>query len=108
MLAADGVPSVIPVNPTSLPMTSPVTLRRRLGPGMQVAQPYGATAFPSSYSTLAADSDTYELIADDTLTVEASAIPEFPTVMAAIGVAGLCCGIYLWMRRRYRRQVAMA
>ena len=32
--------------------------------------------------------------------VLASAIPEFPTVIAAIGVAGLCFVIYWWMRKR--------
>lgn len=67
-----------------------------------VVQPSGATAFPSDYSTLSGAPDDYKLIADDTFTVEASAIPEFPTVMAAIGVAGLCYGIYFWMRKRYQ------
>jgi len=42
-------------------------------------------------------------IADDSFVVDASAIPEFPEVMAAIGVAGLCFGIYYWMRKRARR-----
>ena len=49
-------------------------------------------------------SDGTTLIADDTFTVTLAAIPEFPTVMAAIGVAGLCFGIYFWMRQKYRRQ----
>jgi len=71
-----------------------------------VVQPSGATSFPSDYATLSAAPDTYDLIADDTCTVEASAIPEFSTVMAAIGVAGLCFGIYWWMRKKYRRQLA--
>ena len=35
-----------------------------------------------------------------TFEVTAAAIPEFPTVMAAIMVAGLCFGIYYWMRKR--------
>ncbi len=39
-------------------------------------------------------------VADDVFDVAASAIPEFPEVMAAIGVAGLCFGIYYWMRKR--------
>jgi len=30
----------------------------------------------------------------------AAAIPEFPTGLAAIVVAGLCFGIYWWMRKR--------
>ena len=65
-----------------------------------VAQPSGATAFPSAYSTLSPDPDTYELIGDDTCTIDPSAIPEFPTIMAAIGVTGLCFAIYYWMKRR--------
>ncbi len=39
-------------------------------------------------------------VADDVFNVAATAIPEFPEVMAAIGVAGLCFGIYWWMRKR--------
>ncbi len=41
-----------------------------------------------------------DLIADDTFTVDQAAIPEFPAVIASISVAGLCFGIYYWMRRR--------
>ena len=33
-------------------------------------------------------------------TVTGAAIPEFPTILASIVVAGLCFGIYWWMRRR--------
>lgn len=40
------------------------------------------------------------LIADDTFTVTLAAIPEFPTVITAIVVAGLCFVIYYWMRKR--------
>lgn len=54
----------------------------------------------NSYATITASPETYGLLADDSYTVEAPAIPEFPTVFAAIGVAGLCFGIYYWMRRR--------
>ncbi len=39
-------------------------------------------------------------IRECTFTVTQEAIPEFPTVMAAIVVAGLCFGIYYWMRKR--------
>jgi len=49
--------------------------------------------------------DTYDAswshtLADASFTVESSAIPEFPTVFAAIGVAGLCFAIYYWMRKK--------
>ena len=50
-------------------------------------------------------SDGTTLIADDTFTVDQAAIPEFPTIMAAIGVSGLCFGIYYWMRRKRVRRV---
>ena len=73
-----------------------------------VVQPSGATSFDTDYTTVSANPDTYDLIADDTFTVQQDVIPEFPTVMAAIGVAGLCFGIYFWMRKRYRKQAAMA
>jgi hypothetical protein len=65
-----------------------------------VVQPSGATAFPSDYSVLSGAPNTYQLIGDDTCSVDETAIPEFSTVMAAIGVAGLCFGIYYWMRKR--------
>jgi len=59
--------------------------------------------------------DTYDAakldpnyVVEDDFIVDASAIPEFPTVMAGIGVAGLCFGIYYWMRKRKQRQVATA
>ncbi len=38
--------------------------------------------------------------ADDSFEVLPSAIPEFPTVITAIGVVGLCFGIYYWMRKK--------
>ncbi len=65
-----------------------------------VIQPSGATSFPATYATLTADPDTYQLIADDTFSVNASAIPEFPTVIAGIVVAGLSFWIYYWMKKR--------
>jgi len=73
-----------------------------------VVQPAGATSFDDSYTIVSNNPDTYDLIADDTCTVEASAIPEFSTVMAAIGVAGMCFGVYWWMRKKYRRKMARA
>lgn len=65
-----------------------------------LAQPFGATAFPATYDAAVAAPDTYKLIANDSFTAQASAIPEFPTVVAGIVVAGLCFGIYYWMRQR--------
>jgi hypothetical protein len=55
---------------------------------------------PAAYADAIADPD---YVVDDSFTVAASAIPEFPAVMAAIGVAGLCFGIYYWMRKRVHR-----
>ncbi len=60
----------------------------------------GYTGFDTSYTTVVNNPDTYGLIANDNFNVQASAIPEFPTILAAIVVAGLCFGIYYWMRKR--------
>lgn len=45
------------------------------------------------------------IVEDDTFDVQASAIPEFPTVITMMVAIGLSFGIYYWMRRRYHRQV---
>ncbi len=52
---------------------------------------------PATYSMAIAHPN---YIIDDDFYVAQSAIPEFPTVIAAIVVAGLCFGIYYWMRKR--------
>ena len=63
---------------------------------------YVQTADPPSYSTLDPDiiTDDISYTGGFAFYVAPGAIPEFPTVMAGIGVAGLCFGIYWWMRRR--------
>jgi len=58
----------------------------------------GATA--GTWHAKAYLSDGTTLIADDTFTVTSAAIPEFPTVITAIVVSGLCFVIYYWMRKR--------
>ena len=50
---------------------------------------------PSTY-----DSTWEHIILDDSFTVTESAIPEFPTALAAMVALALCAGIYLWMRRK--------
>ena len=45
-----------------------------------------------------------EKIAEDTFTVAASAIPEFPTAMAGFAVVIMCFGLYYWMRKRRLQQ----
>ena len=65
-----------------------------------LAQPAGATAFPSDYNTAVGAPETYNLIANDSFTVQPSAIPEFSTVIAGIVVAVTCFGIFYWMRKR--------
>ncbi|MFC2017625.1 hypothetical protein ACFLUD_04360, partial [Chloroflexota bacterium] len=39
-------------------------------------------------------------VVEDSFEVGPSAIPEFPTVMAGIAVAGMCGAIYYWMKKR--------
>ena len=54
------------------------------------------TAAPPTYNEAIALPE-YEV--HDAFYVHQAAIPEFPTIMAAIGVAGLCFGIYYRMRK---------
>ncbi len=61
---------------------------------------------PSDNYTAATTAPGYTI--EDSFEITAAAIPEFPTVFTAIGVAGLCFGIYWWMRKKYQRQVVMA
>lgn len=50
--------------------------------------------------TYAACSGTAGYVVEDSFEVTPEAIPEFPTVMAGITVAGLCSVIYYFMRKR--------
>ncbi len=52
---------------------------------------------PTNYNDVAT---TAGYVVEDSFTVDAAAIPEFPTVIAGIIVVGLCFGIYYWMRKR--------
>jgi len=71
-------------------------------PGNWQVTVYTQYANPSSYS--ATDPD---IVTDDisyggyAFYVDESAIPEFPSVLAAISSLTLCSGIYLWMKRRW-------
>ncbi len=65
---------------------------------------------PDTYDPASYDAGDANIAVDDTsytggyaFSVAETAIPEFATVIAAIGVAGLCFGIYYWMRKRYLR-----
>jgi len=69
----------------------------------RAAGTWNAVAFDiggSPPTTYAACSGAAGYVVEDDFIVDTDAIPEFPTVFAAIGVAGLCFGVYYWMRRR--------
>lgn len=61
-----------------------------------------STALPAAYSAIdtAAEQAANNVIADDTFTVNASALPEFPSPLVALVAAALSAGGYLWLRRR--------
>ncbi|GAI29972.1 unnamed protein product [marine sediment metagenome] len=62
--------------------------------------------YPTEYDPSSYDPADTNIVADDTLYAGGYAFDVVAitvTVIAAIGVAGLCFGIYYWMRRRYRR-----
>ena len=73
-----------------------------------LVQPASATAFPSAYNDAIAAPDTYSLLANDSFTVDQSAIPEFTSVITGIAVAGMCAVIYWWMRKRVHRVYGVA
>ena len=53
------------------------------------------TSPPETYTA-----DDPNSVVEDSFDVTAAAIPEFPTAITAIAVAGMCFGIYYWMRKR--------
>lgn len=77
--------------------------------GTAVPGTWHAIICESSYSAPPAyeDLEPNQVIADDTFDVTAEAIPEFPTIIAAIAVASLCFGIYYLMRKRRRGYVGL-
>ncbi len=73
-------------------------------PGATGDGTWHAVIFDSEYGS---PTDNYSDVAiapgyvvEDGFYVYVAAIPEFPTIIAGIMVAGLCFGIYYWMRKR--------
>ena len=62
-----------------------------------------SATMPANYDLVSTSDADYTVT--DSFTVQQAAIPEFPTVMAGVMVAGLCFGIYYWMRKRKRANV---
>ena len=62
-----------------------------------------SATMPASYDLVSTGDTDYAVT--DSFDVQQEAIPEFPTVMAGVMVAGLCFGIYYWMRKRKRANV---
>ena len=69
-----------------------------------VVQRSGATAFPAAYSSI--NHDTHEVVADDTFTVNATALPAFPTAAAAVASTFGAAGAYALVRARLGRRSA--
>lgn len=66
----------------------------------------GYTSLPSTYNAAVAAPDTYGLVANDSFSVQSSAIPEFPGAIPAVSVAVLAFAIYLWMKKVQGSKVA--
>jgi hypothetical protein len=58
------------------------------------------TEKPGTWKAEAGPADTNNIEADCYFEVLASAIPEFPAVIAGIAVPGMCAFIYHYMRKR--------
>jgi len=65
------------------------------------SQSYNPGGYSASDSHIVADDTSYT--GGVAFHVENSAIPEFPTVAAAVTSLTLCAGVYLWRRRRSAR-----
>jgi hypothetical protein len=63
---------------------------------------YATVYYPESHNPGSHDSGDANLVADDTFTVQESAIPEFSTVLTAIAVCMLCAVAYMVMRRNVK------
>lgn len=64
------------------------------------------TSFGSaSYATITGNPDTYGLLANDSFTVQSSALPEFPTASAGLMAAGLSLAAYWQLRKRRAERV---
>ena len=69
--------------------------------GTDASGTWHVTVCETAYSPGSTYSSSWPyILVEDSFQVADSAIPEFSTVMAGIGVAGLCFGIYYWMRRK--------
>jgi len=68
---------------------------RRRGHGTPWVYQDNVASPPETYT--ASDNNSVMEVA---FTVEESAIPECPAIIAGIVVGGMCFGIYCWMRKR--------
>ncbi len=76
-------------------------------PGTDTGGTWQCTVYTEGAVESTYDPDSVNLVANDisytadgAVKWDATAIPEIPTVIAGIAVAGLCFGIYYWMRKR--------
>ncbi|MFC2018743.1 hypothetical protein ACFLU4_02145 [Chloroflexota bacterium] len=87
---ADGILDQSLITPLSYPSASYGTWH---------AVVYKTTGtMPASYDLVSTGDSAYAVT--DSFTVQASAIPEFPTIVAAISVTIMCFGTYYWLRKR--------
>ncbi len=63
------------------------------------------TDFGTPPGTYALCSGAAGYVVEDSFEVAVDAVPEIPTILAGIAVAGACFGIYYWMRKRRLKYV---
>ena len=108
----DGVDGTKVQTDTYIDDVSGISENSQCRPADYVSSSYGTwhavvykttETMPASYNLVSTGDADYTVT--DSFTVQQAAIPEFPTVMAGVMVAGLCFGIYYWMRKRKRANV---
>ncbi len=78
-----------------------LTTQHTFAPGIDVAGTWNVIVCEPDFTPPASYDSTWTYtLREDTFTVLDSAIPEFPTALAAIVSLSLCTGVYLWFRRK--------
>ncbi len=85
----DGIMDTLSIQPSSYPSSTEGTWH---------AVVYQGSSTPANYASVSKADANY--VITDSFTVNASAIPEFPTILSAVVVIGVCSGIFYWLRRR--------
>ncbi len=101
------------VNEVTSPTDGVLKISHTFNPESDTAGGWHATVYNSTYDPETYSADDMNIVVDDisyngvfAFHATESAIPEFPTVLAAVAALTLCTGVYFWMRRKVAKAQA--